>query len=477
MRTTAEGRTVAAGLPTGLTDVYRLLLFRNYGSELMVAGKAPHFTLPCVEIPRWERVAENLNAAVKLRYRISVVCLFTPEVSAATIHGGAPLYQAMEAREDENASPEETCWLPTDSFPSRSFADPQDFAAVTDALRQMGEFENGQVFGPFAKPGWIEDLFRWTEEQIDPYRLRLTGNFRQLNASAAFALVRLETNGPAVWFKAVGEPNLREFPISVALSRFFPGFVPIVIATHPVWHGWLATEFTGATLDTLTDSWAWELAAKTLEELQTASLGMSDQLLDAGCRDLRAPSLLAMVDPFMEVASQLMDQQPKTPPPILSRDELRTLKTHIKATLHELAELDIPDSLGHLDLNPGNVVCSADGCIFLDWAEGYVGPPFFAVEYLRAHLLRIRSANTNLSVQVLKTYEARWRRILPPRTVAAAMDLAPLLAVFAYAAGSESWRKPALLQEANVAAYLRSLTRRIHGEMQKLQDRRQLCRR
>jgi len=51
------------------------------------------------------------------------------------------------------------------------------------------------------------------QRAIEPYGLRLSGEFRQLNASPTFALLRLETTGQALWFKAVGEPNLREFPI------------------------------------------------------------------------------------------------------------------------------------------------------------------------------------------------------------------------------------------------------------------------
>jgi hypothetical protein len=32
-------------------DLYRLLILRNGGSELLVASERPPFTLPCVEIP------------------------------------------------------------------------------------------------------------------------------------------------------------------------------------------------------------------------------------------------------------------------------------------------------------------------------------------------------------------------------------------------------------------------------------------
>lgn len=320
-----------------------------------------------------------------------------------------------------------------------------------------------------------QELSSWAQQEIEPYGLRWNGEFRQLNASPTFALLRLETNRTALWFKAVGEPNLREFPISVTLSRLFSGFVPTVIATHPAWNGWLTTEFPGSTLDEVPDACAWERAAQTLAQLQIASVGKTEELLKAGCRDVQAASLLALVDPFMEVTSQLMEQQQKTPPPVLGRDELRTLGIQIKEALSAWAQLDIPDTLGHLDFNPGNVLCSADQCVLLDWAEAYVGNPFLTLQYLREHRMRLRQEQFGSGADLAKAYETKWRRILSPETVSAAQDLAPALAVFAYAAGTAAWQNPTMLQEPKVAAYLRSLTRRMHVEVQRLQERRDLC--
>jgi hypothetical protein len=454
-------------------DLYRILLLRNGGSELLVAGeRAP--ALPCVEIPRWERTGVNLNAAVRDRYGISAVCLFTPDLSVTT-DGEPPLYQAMETREANARAPEGMYWLPVNAFSHQFFANAQDFRALANTLRQIHEFENEETRGPFGKPGWIDELSAWIQHEVDRYGLRLTGEFQQLNASPTFALLRFETYESAVWFKAVGEPNLREFPISLTLSKLFPGFVPQILATHPAWHGWLMTEFVGSTLDEVADAWAWERAAQTLGELQTASLGMTDRLLDARCRDLRIASLRSLVDPFMEAMSQLMEQQRTTPPPVLDGGELRTLGRQIQEALSRLAELGIPDTLGHLDFNPGNILCSADRCVFVDWAEAYVGPPFLTFDYLRTHLGRTGREDAGLSADVVKAYETHWRTVLSPDVVAEAMKVASVLAVFAYATETEQWRTPASFGESRAAGYLRSLTRRMHGEMRRLQDRRRLC--
>jgi len=59
--------------------------------------------------------------------------------------------------------------------------------------------------------------------------VRLTGKFRQLNASPTFSLIRLETNGVALWFKATGKPNEHELAIALSLARLFPRYVPRVL--------------------------------------------------------------------------------------------------------------------------------------------------------------------------------------------------------------------------------------------------------
>jgi hypothetical protein len=125
-------------------------------------------------------------------------------------------------------------------------------------------------------------------------------------------------------------------------------------------------------------------------------------------------------------------------------------------------------------------LCSADRCVFVDWAEAYVGPPFLTFDYLRTHLARTEREDAGWSADIVPAYETKWRTILSPEVVAEAMKVASVLAVFAYATATEQWRTPASFGEASfgesrAAGYLRSLTRRMHGEMRRLQDRRRLC--
>ena len=456
-----DDRPVVAG-PV-LEDPYRILLLGNDAADLLVAGERPRFALPCVPVPRWERVAEHLCAAVRKCYELSAICLFILEPPAGARNGDAPLYQVMETRNARVAPPGKMHWVPLNSIGDHSFLDEQDLVAVTDMLQQFTEFKQQEAAGPFGRPGWITELTSWAQQKVQPYGFRLNGEFRQLNASPTFALLRLETDGPALWFKAVGEPNRREFPISVALSRMFPGLVPDIIATRPSWNGWLTTECPGSTLDQVPDAGAWQLAAQTLAELQIASRGKTDQLLGAGCRDLRTTSLLKLVDPFMNVMSELMEQQPKIPPPVLGKEEMRELGRQVKDGLIAWAQANVPDTLGHLDLNPGNILVSPDQCVFLDWAEAYVGPPFLTFQYLMEHLNQTNPQGRIGSELLADPYFSHWLDCVPRVAITSVRQQMPLLAVFACAAASD-WREALGSSDERFRGYLRSLTRRMQRE-------------
>jgi hypothetical protein len=430
-------------------DLYRLVVLQKSGGEILVANERPPFTLPCAEIPRWERVAENLIEAVRKRYGISAICLFKPAPSNAISGGERPLYQVMETRETRTAVPDEMRWLTLDSIADQSFADEQDLVAITNTARQMAEFQSGEAIGPFGKPGWIEELFSWVQRQVGRYGFHLTGNFRQLNASPTFSLIRLETNAQAVWFKGVGDPNVREFSMSIFLAKHFPDFMPKILATDPGCHGWLTWEVSGETLDQRPDPEAWETSARTLAQLEIASSEHTD----------------ASVEPFFDLMVHLMAKQPKEPPAALSSTGLGQLSRDVEGALRKWCDLHIPNSLGHLDFNPGNIVCSSHRCVFLDWAEGFVGPPFLTLQYLLVHLAKQSKVDLKLHQELQSTYAKEWESVMTPRSIRQALALAPVLAVFAYAVADRPWQNGKSSIAKSEAAYLRALTRRLQAEV------------
>jgi hypothetical protein len=450
----------------------RVIVFRPGVADVLLKCSEDGFAFPCVKVPRWERLAENLTAALKTNWDCDAVCLFTPNNTSLDGDPNGPHYEVMECWRDEHIGGLD--WKPVASLTADSFHNKEEFRILEQSLHELEGYESNPA-SPFAKGGWLARLREWTAEMVSRLGFELTGPLCQYNASPAFNLIRFETTGAAVWFKAVGEPNLREYPITLKLAELFPKFVPEILGTKPEWNAWLSREVQGTNLGETKDVGWWEQAAADLAKLQIQSISRSDSILDSGAHDLRTDALRTSVDPFFDLVARLMEEQPKVPPPTLSRHELSLLKLRIEDSLTLLEDLEIPNTLGHLDSNPWNVIVSANGSVFLDWAEAYVGPPFFSFEYLLHHFRRDIGVNTALESQVISAYIQPWRQLLPDDLESEALALAPLGAVFAYAAGTGVWKDKQHLRDPKTSAYFRSLARRMNREAIQFIGRRPAC--
>lgn len=450
---------------------YRAIVLGQGGNELLLKPTGDGFLLPSVEILRSRRIAENLTVAMRKEWGYEVVCLFNPSVSAPAFSANVHNYQVMESCGPIAESNLPSEWVRIASLSQITFGDPADYSAVQRSLVECAGYSDGVTQGPFGKLGWFTELRTWIENVIRPADLYLTGIFSQLNASPSFSLLRFETNGLAVWFKAVGKPNLREFPVTIALARFLPRYTPPILATRTAWHGWLTLEVDGTNLGETRDPQHWKTAASALANLQIESTDRIGMLVESGARDLRASALLKLVRPFLDAMGQLMEKQTKVPPRVLSRGELMLLAEQIEEAVSFSADLGIPDALGHLDLNPGNVIVSENNSVFLDWAEAYVGNPLFSFQYFLEHFRRMAGPDATAESSLTSAYAEEWHSLVSPENLADAMAFAPVLAVFVYAVATDAWADQSSLQDPRVAGHLRSLTRRMHREANRLKKR------
>lgn len=453
-------------------EMYRVIVLGRDGTEILARHSDQGLHFPQVSIPRWQRVAEEVAAAMKKQWGEEIICLF--DLDSPPDGKGGHRYIATRCWRNSGTSAAPLQWISVNDLGENSFAESADYRALGISLDQSSSAVRDAAPGPFAHWSWFEELCEWVGRAIAPRAVHLTGNFRQLNASSCFSLIRFESDGPAVWFKAVGEPNEREFPITLTLARLFSDYTPEIVATRPEWNGWLMCEAEGTGLDETADPRCWERAVAALANLQIESIRSLPEILDCGAHNLTLHRLRALVSPLMDVAAGLMKKQSKTPPPVLSEVELGVLKERIQDALSVLEGLGIPDSLGHLDSNPANLIVSGERCVFLDWAEAYVGHPFFTFQYLLEHLRRTR-ADAVSGQRLVSSYLGPWEQVASRDRIVEAAALAPLLAAFAYAAGTGIWTQPERLKEPKTAGYLRSLVRRMDREAHRLNERRSLC--
>ena len=450
-----------------------MIITRRNASEILVSQEGSGWTLPRVAIRPRQRVAEQLVSELNGEWGIETYCLFAQKDPTLGRNGDATNCAVMESVRHNNKAPSGTYWMPPSA--AADCRDVGEAAAIRESLDDLDSYVRGEKTGPFARPGWLRELFRWTEEQVAPLGLRLTGGFRQWNASPTFSLVRLETNDGALWFKATGEPNSHELPVSLLLARLFPGHVPRVLGVHPSWNGWLSKEDSGTALDEISDCSTWERVAEALAELQIASIGKSAELLEGKCKDLRLPEIVKFIDPFLARMAEFMAAQEKISPAPLANSELVSLGEGLKEACSLLQSFALPDTIGHIDFNPGNILVSSDRCVFLDWAEGCVTNPVITFEYLRQHFGRSAPPQPSAIERLTAAYVRHWASFYPPEDLRRALEISPLIAVFVYAIASDSWRSPASQCPPAHAGYLRSLTRRMYREAVRAVEGSELC--
>ena len=281
----------------GEHETYRVIVLSPDGKDILVVPDGGRFALPSVEIPLWQRVAENLTESVKAGWGEEIVCLFELSELAGT-HGTGIHYQVARHWGTAGVPQIPTKWMPVAALSKDLLTDVTDHSAIQQSIAQCSADGETSPGGPFTCLGWFDELREWIEEVIEPLGFHLNGRFRQLNASPTFSLIRFETDGPALWFKAVGEPNQREFPITCVLSQTLSWLCARCggNTTRLEWmahaRGCRATPFRCARGSPLGEN-----RCGLWLELQIDSIGHGAQILAAGARDLGVTALSKMVEP------------------------------------------------------------------------------------------------------------------------------------------------------------------------------------
>ncbi len=449
------------------TDSWRILLFASSGSELLVLRRASGLCLPVLHIPPQERIAANLNAEAQRLWNVETVCVAPLDIPHPDRTSGHARYHVMEVCKPEELRRIAPNVMDVEALNESAFADARDYVAVRRTMKLDAPHSSLESQGPFSDCGAFQTISAWVEQQLEPLGRRWDGTLRQLHASDSFALIRFGTQKSAVWFKATGEPNRRELAITQVLSALFPRHVAKIIAVRSDWNAWLSDEVPGANLDSTDNLELWYSAAKSLAELQLASIEHASSILACGGHDSRIASLLPLVPPFFAAIESLMQAQVKTAPRRLNAQEIRATELRLTEALRELEAAAIPDALNHFDLNPGNAIVYRGECKFLDWAEAAIGNPFFSFEYLRQHFVRALGEGVDAAAEFRKSHVNVWRTVLSHSAIERTCELMQLVAPFALAA-TLPWNDPHGDAKSEFGGFLRSLARRMHREAEQL---------
>lgn len=446
-------------------DCYRLVLV-SPRRRILVEKSAGRLSLPQLLVPRWTRAARNVAALIKQKWNIQAVVLdfLGDHPGDGSVVLAEQIDGPQELRGDVDAVWQSLYAIREDELS-------RDERAVVHRLLDKGSTGRG----PFSRLGWTEELLTWLSERLKLPRSQLSEQIMQLNASADAALVRISTrDGADYWFKAAGGSHPLERQITVMLSQQFPDYVPEVVAVHDKWNGWLMRDAGIPVLSSCSNP--ARLALEALHRLamfQAAASSHVRRLLAAGCHDHRLHILrtqIAELTPYLEEAMREPGAQPGSR---IGPSRLRFIAALIAEATLRLEDIGIPDTLMHCDMGLENIVASARGCAFIDWAQASVGHPFITFHHLRSQIAQHRKTRA-LIPRLEDTYLHVWDRSLPGKPHRQILRFVPLVALASVLCCRREWITAGQKRHPAAHSYGRVLARQMDLAARQIEEARPL---
>ncbi len=398
----------------------RLVLIERHSTRILATAGAASHLLPRESIPTYTRTAEFITKAIDRRYGLNTIQLaLLPEADNS---GSCAVHEIIGVRQ---ALPGSLSFAALDEFASSELTDGER-ATVRRIMR--GE---ASELGRFANLGWLDKLLVKIGSDLDqcvwPF-------IRHVNQGIDFCLLSItEATGRKTWFKAVGEPNRREYPLTVELTRRFPSYLPTILVTIPEWNGWVTEDVIGVPLNESDSICECEQALSALAVMQKAMASNAASLLALGAKNWTYARIASLLDPFFQEAHSAMQAWTAASSKPLTENELSQLRKDLESALKEFMNAGIPESLLHGDIGHGNVIATPDGPAFLDWAETYIGHPFMSAEHLLADLARSNPMFAKKQAALRSHYVSQWTAHAQPEDLEKVAALAPTVAAFVYA--------------------------------------------
>ena len=423
---------------------YRASLFILNGDRQVLARKRQaQLTLPDVDVEQG-RVGIALSRAVREQLRLAVFCLVLPDVATDGL-------QVLRLQPPDGDLPSGFAW-----------SDPSDFSEGDVIRRVIDHMGSGSdVLGGFQ---WYELVKIWLQDRLASLGYTVQ-ELEQWNGRIGGVLLRVITDGPDFWFKAVSDFNIREMAIAQLLAEKRPAHFPRILATEPKWNAFLLEHVEGDELYDCNDLTVWEETAKLLATVQMDWAGAGESLLRAGAADLRASAMIKRIPAFLDHIEEAMVRQPKTPPDRLTRVDLDELGSVLHTLCADVASLGLPDGLANADFSPHNTLITLSGPVFIDWAEACVSLPLIAGEYMWNRMVVESPERIRWQDALRAAYLSRWKESYGALVVEQAARLLQAFSIFAVAM---FYHERESHGPSPYDSYLRSLVRKLNQALKKV---------
>lgn len=393
---------------SGHSDISVLVAHARDQLLLVLDEPGPGWTLPSTTTVEYPEGEELLDAVEALLGRPAVLLRMT---EWGEMDESRPTLRVVELEPIDDPPPPGLRWTPWGNLDPSAIrpaeAGPQ-FASWIDRRNRPPDPRET----PWSRPGWFGRAAAWVTERLADLGRPATSPPRLYYLWALSAILRAEVEGGRYFMKA-SPPLLRhEGMLTRHLATRVPDLVPTVVALEAA-EGWMLMEDLGGRMLGDEPVEGWSAGLQVFADIQRAWSRHTDQLIEAGVRELPLGHLAAAVpamteDPFAG--------------PYLSAEDLarwRDATPAMVAACLRLEELGPPPTLAHGDLHPWNIVVRDGGYVVFDWTEATISHPF-------SDLLTfvIRTPDVEARRAMLDAYLSKWTDVLPGPELVEAGDLA-----------------------------------------------------
>jgi hypothetical protein len=309
-------------------------------------------------------------------------------------------------------------WFEHEALDGLEFAPTEHRLILQEALDNVAAGDSSGRRAPWLFPGWFQTAEAWILDQLRAIGFQSIGPVEQVRSWGLSCVLRAPTTTEAIFFKtAINLPMFVNEPLLLKhLSGWYPEVIPCPLAIDAE-RRWMLMPDWGPTIGWNAPAERRAAIYRAMAEIQIDAAQRVDDLLRVGCIDRRLDVLVRQIDPLLEeshVLGMLSAEQ---------RARFRTLGPRLKAMCEELAGYNIPASLMHGDLHPGNVATPGGRLLIFDWTDASIAHPFF-------DLMHLFFNDAATEARLRDDYLQQWTAFAPMERLQAAWRLArPLIAL------------------------------------------------
>jgi hypothetical protein len=287
---------------------------------------------------------------------------------------------------------------------------------------------------PWEEVAWLKQAHEWIQAETNREDIEITGAIKQTHIYPWSTVMRVPTEGGALFFKASAQDVAPEAALTQALARWYPNNIPELVSVD-TGRGWMLMRDAGeplrATIRSTGDLKPWERVIVLYSAIQRRLIEHIPELLAMGLPDWRLATLPARYTQLLEETGGLALAFDGG----LSAAEFRRLEElapRFERICKDLASFGIPETLNHGDFHDGNVLLRNGRITLFDWGDGNITHPFMS---LRTFFVSIENslklddyAFTPEMAALLEIYLEPWERLASKKDLLEAFALSRCVA-------------------------------------------------